>query len=56
MRPARAHAQDRVKIGGHHYPNRGACMLVINVPQWASFGYSIVAPLMTEATKAKVAS
>jgi len=44
----------RVRIGCTHYPNRAVRLLVVNVPSWASYGYRIMASLISEETKAKI--
>jgi hypothetical protein len=46
--------RERVRIGCSHYPNRGARLLVINVPGWVGLAFGSVAPLLSDSTKAKL--
>jgi len=47
--------KERVRIGCEHWPNRGAGLYMVNVPWWCSLAFRMVAPLLSPATKAKMA-
>lgn len=44
--------QKRVLIGCEHFPNRGAHLIVVNIPSWWQYGWALVQPLLSETVKA----
>ena len=39
--------QKRVGIGCNHYPNRGAHLIVVNIPSWWQYGWALVQNLLS---------
>jgi len=46
--------KERVRIGCEYYPNRGATLYMVNVPNWIAYPYALLLPFLSDETKSKL--